>query len=85
MRVPQQDAKTSRSRTSVLIVVAFSFIVIAGAQSIITTKVGNKTVTCMRSGLTSNLKDCGARSDWYTYVFVGSISAITSARVRKHR
>ena len=31
----------------------------------------------MHSGLTSDLKDCGARSDWYAYVFVGSISAIT--------
>lgn len=35
-------------------------------------------VTCMHSGLTSDLKDCGFRSDWYAYVFVGSISAITA-------
>ena len=33
--------------------------------------------TCMHSGLTSDLRDCGFRSDWYAYVFVGSISAIT--------
>jgi hypothetical protein len=33
--------------------------------------------TCMHSGLSSDLKDCGFRSDWYAYVFVGSISAIT--------
>ena len=40
-------------------------------------KVGDKTVMCMRSGLSSDLKDCGVRSDWYTYVFLGSISAVT--------
>jgi hypothetical protein len=34
--------------------------------------------TCMHSGLTSDLKDCGFRSDWYAYVFVGSIAAITA-------
>lgn len=77
--MPQHDAKTSRiRRTSVLIAVALSYIVIAGrADQHITTEVGDKTVTCMRSGLTSDLKDCGAQSYWYTYVFVGSISAIT--------
>jgi len=31
----------------------------------------------MHSGLTSDLRDCGTRSNWYTYVFVGSISAMT--------
>jgi hypothetical protein len=28
----------------------------------------------------SDLNDCGVRSDWYTYVFVGSISAITGIK-----
>ena len=32
---------------------------------------------CMRTGLTSDLKDCGAGADWYAYVFVGSISSVT--------
>jgi Carboxypeptidase regulatory-like domain len=40
-------------------------------------KDGDKELECMRSGLFSDLNDCGVRSDWYTYVFVGSISAIT--------
>lgn len=31
----------------------------------------------MHTGLTSDLRDCGFRSDWYAYVFVGSIAAIT--------
>jgi hypothetical protein len=51
---------------------------IGTARGVITEikKVGDKTIMCMHTGLTSDLKDCGARSDWYTYVFVGSISAI---------
>jgi hypothetical protein len=43
---------------------------------ITTEKVGKKTITCMRTGLSSDLKDCGVRSDWYTYAFVGSIKSI---------
>jgi Carboxypeptidase regulatory-like domain len=38
---------------------------------------GGKQFLCMRTGLSSNLQNCGARSDWYTYVFVGSITAIS--------
>jgi hypothetical protein len=51
----------------------------AEAQIVDTRTVGGKTVMCVRSGLTSDLKDCGFRSDWYAYVFVGTISAITPA------
>jgi hypothetical protein len=40
--------------------------------------VGDKTVMCTHSGLTSDLNDCGVQSDWYAYVFVGSISEISS-------
>ena len=39
-------------------------------------KVGDKTVTCMHSGMMSNLNYCGKHADWYSYVFVGSISSI---------
>ena len=49
----------------------------AAAQITIIKTVGDKTVYCTHSGLTSDLNDCGVRSDWYAYVFVGSISAIT--------
>jgi hypothetical protein len=48
----------------------------AGAQVISIKKVGDKTVMCMHSGLTSTLNDCGARPDSYTYAFVGLISAV---------
>ena len=34
---------------------------------------------CMHSGMMSDLKDCGYQSRWYSYVFVGTISAITPA------
>jgi hypothetical protein len=51
----------------------------ADAQIIDIRKVGDKTITCMHTGLMSDLNDCGSRSDWYAYVFVGSISAIKPA------
>jgi hypothetical protein len=41
--------------------------------------IDGKTVECLHSGLISDLDDCGFRSDWYVYVFVGSISAVTPA------
>lgn len=50
----------------------------AKAQILSPREVEGKTVMCMHSGLFSDLKDCGNRSDWYAYVFVGSISAINS-------
>lgn len=50
---------------------------ISRAQSIVFSRAGDKTVACMHSGLTSDLKDCGAHADWYTYVFVGSVSAVS--------
>lgn len=51
----------------------------AGAQIIEFREVGGKRIECMHSGLTSDLNDCGFRSDWYAYVFVGSISAVKPA------
>jgi hypothetical protein len=43
-------------------------------------KVGDKTVSCLHSGLMSDLSDCGSRADWYAYIFVGRISVITPAK-----
>lgn len=48
----------------------------ARAQIISIQKVGDKTITCMHTGLTSTVKDCGVRGNWYTYVFVGLISSV---------
>lgn len=48
----------------------------AHGQIRILTEVGGKEISCMYSGLSSALKDCGTQSSWYTYVFVGSISHI---------
>jgi hypothetical protein len=74
----QQDAKASRiRRLATFLAVALSYLGIAVAQQIFTSKVGDKTVTCLHTGLNSDI-DCSARPDWYTYVFVGSISTITS-------
>jgi Carboxypeptidase regulatory-like domain len=52
---------------------------VADAQIITISSDGDKAIICAHSGLSSDLKDCGTRADWYNYVFVGSISAITPA------
>jgi len=51
----------------------------AASQVISSQKIGGKTVTCIHTGIATDLTDCGYQSYWYTYVFVGSISAITPA------
>ena len=40
-------------------------------------QVSGKTIQCLHSGLSSDLSDCGTQSDWYPFVFVGTISATT--------
>lgn len=52
---------------------------LAMGQLISQEKVGDRTVMCMHSGLTSDLNDCGLHSNWYQYVFVGKITALTPA------
>jgi hypothetical protein len=50
------------------------------AAVVITSKtVDGKRVECMHTGLGSDISDCGVRSYSYTYVFGGSITAITPA------
>jgi hypothetical protein len=66
-------------RSLAVLTLILSCICAASAQMIIGKKVGDKTVMCMHTGLSSSLNDCGVRSDWYSYVFVGSISTITPA------
>ena len=48
------------------------------AQIIGSKQVNGKTVWCAHSGLSSDLRDCGA-PEWYAYVFIGSISTIAPA------
>lgn len=50
---------------------------VARAQITILEEVGGETIACTHSGLSSSFNDCGVRADWYTYVFVGVISAVT--------
>jgi hypothetical protein len=64
-------------RLLALLALASSCPAIARAQIITLEKIGDKTIACSHSGLTSTFKDCGARADWYTYVFVGLISEVT--------
>jgi hypothetical protein len=72
-------AMSTRHILAVLTMV-FSGLGIAGAQIVSIYEKDGKTFTCVHSGLTSDLKDCGVQSDWYTYVFVGSISSIIPAK-----
>jgi hypothetical protein len=60
-------------------VLLFTASVQAKAQLVSIRDVDGKRVMCMRSGFWSNLRDCGVQSDWYTFVFVGSISAVGKA------
>jgi hypothetical protein len=66
-------------RILLLTSVASCFHGATAAQILTPQNVGGKTVMCMHSGMMSDLKDCGYQSRWYTYVFVGTISAITPA------
>jgi len=66
-------------RALAVITAVLSCLGTTAAQVIELRTAGDKTIACMHTGFTSgDLKDCGARSDSYAYVFVGSISAITS-------
>jgi len=70
---------TSQQRTIAVLTVVVFGLGAAAAQIIDEREVEGKTIQCMHTGLMSDLHDCGFRSDWYDYVFVGSISAIAPA------
>jgi hypothetical protein len=72
-------------RSLVILIIIFSGVWVAGAQVTSVFEKDGKTVSCTHTGLMSDLKDCGVRSDWYTYVFVGSISSITPAKSDEKR
>lgn len=62
-----------------VLAVVFSGLGAAAAQIDEIRHIDGKTVECLHSGLTSDLNDCGFKSDWYAYVFVGSISSVVPA------
>jgi Carboxypeptidase regulatory-like domain len=51
----------------------------AAAQITELREIDGKMIACTRSGLWSDLNDCGTQKDWYAYVFVGSITTIVPA------
>ena len=53
---------------------------ITAGQIISSEQVDGKRFQCMHSGLGSDMNDCGTQSDWYPYVFVGTISAVTPTK-----
>jgi carboxypeptidase family protein len=63
-----------------VVIVAFCCCSAANAQIIMLKQDGDKRIQCMHTGLSSDLKDCGTQSDWYAYVFVGTISAVTPTK-----
>ena len=71
-------ANALRWSTATLIIVLCALSAAAG-QIIELREVNGKSFRCIHSGLSSDLKDCGFHSDWYAYVFVGSISDIAPA------
>lgn len=73
------DKTTAQIRRIFLVIsVALSCLAIASAQMASSRKIGDKTVQCLQSGIVTELMDCGLRPFPYDFVFVGSISAITS-------
>ena len=66
-----------------LLIVGFSGLSVAVAQIDEFRIIDGKKVECLHSGLMSDLNDCGFRSDWYAYVFVGSISAVATDKDEK--
>jgi hypothetical protein len=70
---------TNSVQLTLVILTAFFGFAPAVAQIDEFRKVDGRTIECLHSGLMSDLKDCDVRSDWYAYVFVGSISAISRA------
>lgn len=60
-----------------VLAVGFCWCSVAAGQIMSFKQVDGKTLQCLQSGLSSDLSDCGTQSDWYPYVFVGTISAAT--------
>lgn len=50
------------------------------AQIIFQEEVNGKTIYCSMSGLFSTVGDCGIQSDFYRYIFIGTISSITNTK-----
>lgn len=65
----------NHQRVCMILALFFSSLGVGRTQIVEFRQIGDKMVTCTRSGLASSLKDCG-RPNWYAYVFVGTISAI---------
>jgi hypothetical protein len=79
MQMPR-DKTTAQIRRILLVIAVASFCcATASAQIFSSREVGDKTIQCLRSGIVPDLIDCGLRPYPYDFVFVGSISAVTSA------
>ena len=71
---------SSVRRVAALVIVGLCCCSAAKAQIIMLKQDGDKRFQCMHTGLSGDLTDCGTQSDWYPYVFVGTISAVTPTK-----
>jgi hypothetical protein len=80
LRCGPTAAMVSTMRLHCLSLLIFGILCQVGQSQMVGIKtVNGKTVACMHTGLSSDLEDCGAKSYWYKYVFVGQIAKITPA------
>jgi hypothetical protein len=63
-----------------VVIVGLCCCIVTEGQIMSSKEVDGKRFQCMHSGLSSDMKDCGTQSDWYPYVFVGTISAVAPRR-----
>jgi hypothetical protein len=69
------------TRSFASLAVAICSVHVAAAQILTAKTVNGREIECAQSGLWSGIKDCGKEPDWNTYVFIGSISAVSPAPI----
>jgi hypothetical protein len=79
LQMPRDKTTAQIRRILFVVAVALFCRATASAQMASSRKIGDKTVQCLQTGIVTDLMDCGLRPYPYDFVFVGSISAITSA------
>lgn len=62
-----------------LLMVVLTCAGMSNAQIVMIKRYNGKQIECVHSGLSSDLKDCGVKAWWYTYVFIGRIMSIAPA------
>jgi hypothetical protein len=69
-------ATAQTGRILLVVATAISCRVTGAAQMFSSRQIGDKSVQCVKSGIATDLIDCGLKPFPYDFVFVGSISAV---------